>query len=88
MAKKKNEEKPLVALEQRTALVFETIFGNKVQLFLDNIEEMIWYPAGIADIYTAHMHYFVKMSALEFDSLLKLRGSKYEKDSVLHGKED
>lgn len=61
-------------------MVLETIFGNKVQLFVDNIEEMVWYPAGIADIYTARMHYFVKMDALEFDRLLRLRGNKYEKE--------
>lgn len=77
--KKKEEQKePLVEQYRRTGLVLETIFGNKVLLSVDNIEEMVWYPAGIADIYTAHMHYFVKMDALDFDRLVTLRGNKYK----------
>ena len=80
MGRKKKEEEPLVGQNLRTALVLETIFGNKVQLFVDNIEEMVWYPAGIADIYTVRMHYFVKMDALDFDRLVTLRGNKYEKE--------
>ena len=79
---KKKDEEPLVALQHRTGLELETILGNKVQLFVDNIEEMIWYPTGIANIYTARMHYFVKMSALEFDQLVKIRGGSYEKDTI------
>lgn len=81
MGRKKKEEEPLVEQYRRTALVLETIFGNKVQLFVDNIEEMVWYPAGIADIYTVRMHYFVKMDALDFDRIVTLRGNKYEKEN-------
>lgn len=78
--KKEEQEEPLREQQERIGMVLETIFGNKVQLFVDNIEEMVWYPAGIADIYTARMHYFVKMDALDFDRLLKLSGNKYEKE--------
>lgn len=82
--KKKEEQKePLVEQQRRIGIVLETIFGNKVQLIVDNIEEMIWYPAGIADIYTARMHYLVKMDALDFDRLVTLRGNKYEKETDL-----
>ena len=73
--KKENEIIP-VQKPQRSAIVFETIFGNKAQIFIDNIEEMIWYPAGIVDIYTLRMHYFVKMDATEFDRLLQIKGLK------------
>lgn len=76
--KKEEQEEPLREQQERIGMVLETIFGNKVQLFVDNIEEMVWYPAGIADIYTARMHYFVKMDALDFDRLVTLRGNKYK----------
>jgi len=78
----KKKEEPIIVPAERTAIAFETIFGNKVQLFVDNIEEMIWYPAGIADIYTVRMHYFVKMDAQGFERLLELRGKQNEKDTI------
>lgn len=61
----------------RTGIVIETILGNKVQLFIDNIEELVFHrSAEIVFIYTRFQYYICKMDEESFERLQGLTQTK------------